>query len=243
MNVRIVKSMPRWWNNRHLVMRKVDTVHARRGSEQVKWRSPNATVQVQVLPSATKIKEKAVGEIFKMTEGTKSYLIGCHQFLLHPLWVLLAWRLEYKSWPKWWELICIFLHDCGVCGRQYLSDDKAKIGHWEKGADLSFKVVWHLGQHRRSYLAYRSHDLVAGHCPEESGYCESRLSRADKRSWLVVPMWWKWCNYWVEWSGKGIGVTPPPIWTELVKENLKRTKPLGNHELYLKNRKYFQEET
>ena len=57
----------------------------------------------------------------KLSEGTKSYLIGSHQFLLHPIWVLLAWRLEYKSWPKWWEIICIFLHDIGICGRQYLS--------------------------------------------------------------------------------------------------------------------------
>jgi len=171
-----------------------------------------------------------------MTEGTKSYLIGCHQFFLHPLWVLLAWRLEYKSWPKWWEIICIFLHDIGVCGRQYLSDDKAKIGHWKLGAKRAHEIVGKFERHPpfHSALAFL---LCAGHCPEESGCYESSLSRADKRSWLVAPMWWKWCNYWVEWSGKGIGVTPPREWTELVRENLKRTRPIGNHELYMRNRK------
>lgn len=170
-----------------------------------------------------------------MKEGTKSYLVGCHQFLLHPLWVLLAWRLEYKSWPKWWEIICIFLHDIGICGRQYLSDDTAKIGHWLKGARLSAKI--------RSKFPHKILDphlvfeFCAGHCPEESGYNESKLSRADKRSWLIAPMWWLWLNYWVEWSNKRIGVTPPPEWRRLVKENLRRKKPIGNHDLYMQNRR------
>lgn len=124
-----------------------------------------------------------------MTEGTKSYLIGSHQFFLHPLWVLLAWRLEYKSYPKWWEIICIFLHDVGVCGRQYISDEKAKKGHWGTGANLSFRLICRLSQKRKAYLGYRAYKLIAGHCPIESGYCQSRLYRADKRSWLVAPLW------------------------------------------------------
>lgn len=179
-----------------------------------------------------------------MTEGTKSYLIGCHQFLLHPLWVLMAWRLEYKSWPKWWEIICIFLHDIGICGRQYLSDDKAKIGHWEAGAWRSVKAVYILrekvfqgrwGTYRVKFL--KAYDLCAGHCPKESGRPESKLFRSDKRSWLVAPVWWLWWNYWVEWSGRGIGVTKPPVWKKLVSENLKREKPIGSHELYIKYRR------
>lgn len=169
-----------------------------------------------------------------MTEGTKSYLIGCHQFFLHPLWVLLAWRLEYKSWPRWWEIICIFLHDVGICRRQYLSDDKAKIGHWKEGAYLAAVIMIHLN--RDVDLVSEAISLCAGHAPEESFRKESKLSRADKRSWLVTPMWWLWCNYWIEWSGKGIGVTPPLIWRKLVAENLKRKNPIGSHELYIKHR-------
>jgi len=179
-----------------------------------------------------------------MTEGTKSYLIGCHQFLLHPLWVLLAWRLEYKCWPKCWEILGIFLHDIGICGRQYLSDDKGKIGHWRKGAFLTSSIVYRL-VYGKLYpraikwllLPTKAFDFCAGHCPEESGFPESKLSRADKRSWLVAPICWLWWNYWIEWNNKGIGVTPPPKWRKLVKENLKRERPMGNHQLYMRNRK------
>lgn len=109
-----------------------------------------------------------------MTEGTKSYLIGYHQFFLHPLWVLLTWRLEYKSWPRWWEIICIFLHDVGICGRQYLSDDKAKGGHWKLGSDLSGEIVGRL-TNWKDEIWYRALCLCAGHCPEESGFRESKL--------------------------------------------------------------------
>ena len=176
----------------------------------------------------------------RMTEGTKSYLIGCHQFLLHPLWVLLAWRLEYKSWPKWWEIICISLHDIGICGRQYLSDDKAKNGHWERGAFLSWRIFARLDrlQKRKDCLGGQAYKLCAGHTKEtQLSFHESRLFRADKRSWLVAPIWWLWCNYWVEWQGRGLGVTPPPLWRELVAENLKRDNPIDSHELYMINRR------
>ena len=169
-----------------------------------------------------------------MTEGTKSYLIGCHQFLLHPLWVLFAWRLEYKSWPKWWEIICIFLHDVGICGRQYLSDDEAKKGHWDKGAQLASDIVdtvtRNLSQGNEVY------NMCAGHSTE-SGFPRSMMWKADKRSWLVAPMWWLWWNYWVEWSGGKADVTKPPLWKKLVAENLKKDEPIGSHELYVLNRK------
>jgi len=161
-----------------------------------------------------------------MTEGTKSYLIGCHQFFFHPLWVLIAWRLEYKSWPKWWEIICIFLHDIGICGRQYLSDDEAKKGHWKLGANLTYGIVLRYFRNTKAISAYL---LCAGHCPEESGFPESKLFRPDKRSYLVAPMWWLWWNYWTE----KFKVTKPREWKKAVAENLKREKPLGNHQLYI----------
>ncbi|KKN43601.1 hypothetical protein LCGC14_0701440 [marine sediment metagenome] len=171
-----------------------------------------------------------------MTEGTKSYLIGCHQFFLHPLWVLMAWRLEYKSWPAWWELICILFHDIGICGRQYLSDDKAKKGHWEKGARLSAMIIWKyfkVNPLRASKVWPWL--FCAGHTGE-SGFSRSKLFRADKRSSLVAPSWWLWWNYWIEWSGNGISVTKPPLWKKLVAENLKRETPIDSHELYIRNR-------
>ena len=178
-----------------------------------------------------------------MTEGTKSYLIGCHNFVFHPLWVLLAWRLEYQSWPRWWEIICILLHDIGICGRNYLSDDEAKVGHWYRGAKLACRIVgtikkepvyWITDDDWKEPLWKQAVEMCAGHCPEESRYPESRLSRADKRSRLVAPMWWTWWEYWVEFSG--IKAAGPKHWRKAVAENLKRERPLGNHELHLVTR-------
>lgn len=168
-----------------------------------------------------------------MTEGTKSYLIGCHQFLLHPIWVLLAWRLEYKSWPKWWEIICIFLHDIGICGKQYLSDDYAKKGHWYWGGHYAGRIVYRFK--RQWHLGWVARRFCWGHS-SESGFPKSKLWKADKRSWLVAPMWWLWLNYYIEWHGKGIGVTRPPKWRKLVYENLKKENPIGSHRLYQINR-------
>lgn len=169
-----------------------------------------------------------------MTEGTKSYLIGCHQFFFHPLWVLLAWRLEYKSWPKWWETIAVLLHDIGICGRQYLSDDGAKKGHWKLGTSLADALVNRLTGVKR-VVWWEVCRLCAGHCSEESGWPESKLSRADKRSRLVAPMWWTWWEYWVEFSD--IKAAGPKQWRKAVAENLKREKPIGNHELHIRTRK------
>lgn len=172
-----------------------------------------------------------------MTEGTKSYLFGCHQFLLHPLWVLMAWKLEYKAWPCWWELICILLHDVGICGRQYMSNDKAKEGHWELGAALSSKIIMYLTPRRKRLTLsptpywYRARKLIAGHCPNESHLPKSKLFIPDKRSFLVAPIWWEWWNYWVE----GFKTTNPIQWRKQVRENLKRKDPMGSHELYLYN--------
>ena len=173
----------------------------------------------------------------KLTEGTKSVLFGCHNPIMHGLAVLRAWKLEYNSWPEWWQIIGIFLHDIGVWGREYLSDDNAKIGHWELGANLTFFLVFFLVFILAKNLpcrrmAHKARDFVAGHCPEESGYPPSLLMRADKRSWLVAPLWWMKWNYWLE----GFKGFTPILWRQLVRENLKLEKPIGNHELYIKHR-------
>ena len=175
-----------------------------------------------------------------MTEGTRSYLIGCHQFLVHPIAVILAWRLEYRMWPRWWVVVCIFLHDIGICGRQYLSDDTAKSGHWHLGARWSAEIAWRFT--RSEWLFKTCYDMCAGHSPRESGAFESLLFRADKRSWLLGSdslwnplVWWLWWNYWVEWSGK-YKVIGPLLWREVVRKSLKDDGLASGHELYIKYR-------
>lgn len=123
-----------------------------------------------------------------MTSGTKSYLIGCHQFLLHPLWVLLAWLDTYKSWPTWREFVCMLIHDVGVCGRDYLKGNN-KEGHGELGAFWAYKLFG---------MEYGLFCL--GHSDEELLECEykdtdiraarSKLFIPDKLSFLYAPLWW-----------------------------------------------------
>jgi len=175
-----------------------------------------------------------------MIEGTKSVLFGCHNPVMHGLAVLRAWKLEYGSWPEWWQIIGIFLHDIGVWGKQYLSDDNAKKGHWELGAKITCKFTIKICKYflKTDYLTQRELSskawmFCAGHCPEESKWTQSLLMRADKASWLVAPLWWMKWNYWLE-GFKGFS---PIYWRRLVRENLKLKKPLGNHELYIKYRK------
>ena len=50
-----------------------------------------------------------------MRLGTKSLLFGCHQFALHPLFVLVAWWRLY-GWASWRMIIAIIIHDWGYLG-------------------------------------------------------------------------------------------------------------------------------
>ncbi|MBA7628084.1 hypothetical protein ES703_35554 [subsurface metagenome] len=159
-------------------------------------------------------------------------MFGCHQFLLHPLCVLITWRRYFRKWPLWWQIICIFLHDVGICGRNYLSDPKSKKGHWELGAVWSEKLVWRLmpTKKRRSLFPIvqtSAYYLCAGHSPSDSGFPRSALFWADKMSWLMAPMWWLWWNYRIEGY-----TTKPKEWKEAVRLNLTRKNPIDGHELY-----------
>ena len=110
-------------------------------------------------------------------QGTISFLIGIHS-PVHSILVLLSWRKLYGSWPKFWELICIFLHDIGHLGlKDYLLDSKVKAKHWVLGARIAGRL-----------FGSKGYDLVAGHC-EYSGVPRSPLYKADKYSWYICPAW------------------------------------------------------
>jgi hypothetical protein len=51
-----------------------------------------------------------------MKVGTKSLLFGGHQFIIHPLFVYMAWVKLYKKLPNLGETICIIIHDWGYWG-------------------------------------------------------------------------------------------------------------------------------
>jgi len=158
-----------------------------------------------------------------MTEGTKSYLFGCHQFFIHPLLVLIAWYKEYKSFPKFWELVCVFLHDIGHIGKDYLSDYEQKQKHWMLGADIAYKL-----------FGLKGFYLVAGHTVQNN-HPRSKLFVPDKKSWLIAPDWWlNWTNIAEDFKSDSSGAKR---WKALVAENVKNGYPKGGHEIYLENRR------
>jgi len=156
-----------------------------------------------------------------MTEGTKSYLFGCHQFFMHPLMVIIAWIKLFNSFPMFWELVCIFLHDIGHIGKNYLSDYEQKKKYWELGANIADKLFGKKGYY-----------LIALHT-KQSGIgknAQSTLLYADKYSWVIAPVWWLRLNDKVEAFGKQRSLE---TWRKMVKENWDKGCPQGNHEIYL----------
>jgi len=98
------------------------------------------------------------------------------------VFVLLAWRKVYGRWPKAWESVCIFLHDIGHWGKDYLDDLEQKREHWRLGARIG-----------QAFFGPKAYRLLAGHCGA-SGFARSELYKADKYSWMLAPYWWLWLN-------------------------------------------------
>ena len=124
-------------------------------------------------------------ETKRMKQGTVSVLFGCHN-IVHSLYVLWAWVILYDARPKWWQFICIMIHDVGHWGKQYLDDEKQKAEHWMLGARWAKKLY---GQ--------KGYDFVAGHT-SQSGCILSMLHKADKYAWYITPTWVIWLNALIE---------------------------------------------
>jgi len=120
-----------------------------------------------------------------MRQGTVSVLVGCHS-VIHSMLVIIAWKHLYGKFPSWWEFGCIFLHDLGHWGKDYLDDIEQKRQHWKLGADIAEKLFGEKG-----------FNLVAGH-DGYSGYPESKLLKPDKYSFLIAPRLWLLSNLFAE---------------------------------------------
>lgn len=134
-----------------------------------------------------------------MRIGTKSVLFGVHQFLWHPLTVLLAWRKLYKSWPHWAELIAIFLHDTPGYWSKPEMDGPEGVNHPYLGAFWTARIVvlvtqgyWidqvpfeneHGGNIYAFTLLHSREVAKQWKCPT------SKLYAADKCAILFDPAW------------------------------------------------------
>ena len=156
-----------------------------------------------------------------MKEGTKSYLFGCHQFIMHPLLIVLAWKVLYNQMPTLKQIVCIFLHDIGHLGKNYLTHLSEKEKHWILGAKIAKFFFGEYG----FWLVYSHHARVEGG--------KSKLFYADKYSWLIAPRWWLRLNDKVEGFDK---YRPLDEWLKRVKENFENGCPKGTHDIYLEMR-------
>lgn len=157
-----------------------------------------------------------------MKQGTISIICGCHSFM-HSIQVTRAWIKIYGKLPNLKELICIFLHDIGHLGLNYLDDFEQKKIHWKLGAKIAGKL-----------FGEEYYNLVAGHC-RYSGIPDSRLKKPDKLSWHLAPRWWMFLNTFFEpklrtgyerWEAVD-------LFKAQVADNVKNNFYKSNHQMYL----------
>lgn len=169
----------------------------------------------------------------RLSVGTKSLLWGGHQFILHPIFVALAWRKLYGAWPRSLGVWLAFVvHDWGYWG---LSDMDGEEGeqHPFRGAalvsrffDVPFEGTW-----------FR---FTAGHSRSYAKRLEmptSMLMRADKLAtammpnWLYVSLLWlsgEWVEYRDLWVAAGTYPGQPDdgllAWSRHLQANWARFK-------------------
>lgn len=135
----------------------------------------------------------------RLSVGTKSILWGVHQFLWHPLTVLLAWRRLYKKWPSWPILIAILLHDIGYWGLPNIDGPEGKRhpfrgARWTahlvvlltRGYWLQYPILDARGEGSFIYYFTAAHSRYAA---ARFGAEVSRLFYADKACILYDPKW------------------------------------------------------
>jgi hypothetical protein len=157
-----------------------------------------------------------------MKQGTISVLIGCHS-PIHSALVVLAWRRLYGRWPRPWQVVCIFLHDIGHWGRDYLDDYEQKREHWKLGARIAQRL-----------FGVKGWQLTAGHC-SHSGMPLSDLYKADKYSYYLAPRWWLYANLLFEPKLKmGYGLKEAVArFQDQVRESIESGEFRSTHSMYM----------
>lgn len=115
-----------------------------------------------------------------MKVGTKSVLFGAHQFILHPLFVALAWCKLYgfPYDPRLW--VAFFLHDIGYWGKPNMDGPEGER-HVEFGARIMAKLF---GDIWGDFCRYHSRFYA-----KRDGKPFSRLCVADKLAVVIEPYW------------------------------------------------------
>jgi hypothetical protein len=155
----------------------------------------------------------------KLSEGTKSILFGSHA-IIHSFFVLMAWHILYKKWPKFWQIVCIFIHDIGYFGMNHISE-KSNKGHSLLGAKIGKRLF---GQ--------KAFEFIVGHSrkdAEELNLPLSELEAPDDYSWVITPMWL------LKLVQDKIDIDME-TWVEAVKQNWQKNDRIGGTDLLNKLR-------
>jgi len=115
-----------------------------------------------------------------MRVGTKSILFGAHMFLIHPLFVAVAWWKLYgfPFDPRLW--MAFFLHDLGYFGKPNMDGPEGeKHVEWAAWVMGSF-----FGKHWHDFCLYHSRFYA-----KKDKATFSRLCVADKLSIVFTPAW------------------------------------------------------
>jgi len=114
-----------------------------------------------------------------MRSGTRSLLFGVHQFLLHPLFVLLAWFWLFGL-PPAGMLLAIILHDWGYWGCESMEGHDGSRHPW-----FAARLLYRLHLPCEGWQALCHSRFLAAELDAEM----SDLGRADKIGTALYPVW------------------------------------------------------
>lgn len=120
-----------------------------------------------------------------MKMGTKSLLFGCHQFILHPLFVWAAWVKLY-GWRFAFDsksLVCIVIHDWGYWGSPNM-DGKRGERHPAISAAIIRRFNWEFSDWYEDLVLL--HSRTVAHKLRRN---PSPLCYADKLGTAMMPTW------------------------------------------------------
>lgn len=117
----------------------------------------------------------------RMPVGTRTYLFGAHQFLLHPLFVMLAWYRLFGFTMDPRIYLAAFLHDIGYIGCHEI-DGPEGSQHPLLGGHIMFLLF---GYDWGVFTTCHSRELAKSY-----GFQPSKLAAADKLSMALIPNKW-----------------------------------------------------
>lgn len=151
-----------------------------------------------------------------MQTGTKSLLLGGHQFIIHPIIVAYCYiKLYGFPWnPCVW--LAIILHDIGYFGQCYMDDESGKEHPWMAAKIFSWLYMYKTANFSLFHSRYMCEsigkpisklgvaDKMAVIYTPVSLYCDEELAEYMKQDGFseVIPQWVKQWKYAVDYKCK-----------------------------------------